>query len=135
MPLDIPLVPVNTDVKNAALSALVQSIGDLQKFQSTPAAVAGQTKAQSDAEKKEEDAARKAAARKVLDEKLPGQPSSATAIAPSTTLTTPRMSGLQQTEQGITGIVGTEDVNGNRIPVKTIQPGASDGSFSVLPAY
>ena len=73
MPLDIPLVPVNTDVKNAALSALVQSIGDLQKFQSAPAAHSSAAKTQTDADKKEDDAARKAAARSVLDEKLPGQ--------------------------------------------------------------
>ena len=100
MPLDIPLVPVNTDVKNAALSALVQSIGDLQKFQSAPVANSSAAKTQTDADKKEDDAARKAAARSVLDEKLPGQPETAPTTTPQASTSSGGMSGLQFSESG-----------------------------------
>lgn len=130
MPLDIPLVPVNSDVKVAAMSALVQSIGDLQKFQSTPAAGAtAQSKAQSDAEKKEEEAAKKAAARKVLDEKLPGQGEPAPGAAPvgvtppsATTPTSSGMSGLQFQEAGGSPGTGASSLGfGSDIPVFQLQ--------------
>jgi len=124
MPLDIPLVPVNTDVKVAAMSALVQSIGDLQKFQSAPAANAGAAKTQTDADKKEDELAKKAAARSILDEKLPGQPDAAPGATPqaTTTPTSSGMSGLQfQESGGSPGTGGSSLGFGSDIPVFGLQ--------------
>ena len=123
MPLDIPLVPVNSDVKVAAMSALVQSIGDLQKFQSTPAAgQAAQNKALTDEQKKEDERARKAAARELLDEKTGQTPLGASPeAAPAATPTSSGMSGLQFQESGGSPMGASSLGFGSEIPVFGLQ--------------
>jgi len=85
MALEVPLVPINSDAKVfAASDALQQAINNLRFAQPAGAGGAGQTKALSDAQKKEDDAAKKSAIQKLLDERMGGQPVAAPAETPVT---------------------------------------------------
>lgn len=119
MPLDIPLVPVNSDVKVAAMSALVQSIGDLQKFQSAPSGGAATSEAQKKAAKDDADAKERARKDALSDQSekrnLFGEQNNPQASS--------GLSGLQSTEQG------------NEIPVGDINSMGALGSVSSVPVY